>query len=147
MKINFGCGGNKIPDWINHDAEVPIDKPLPYPDNCADAIHAGHVVEHISHIKALGFLKECHRILRPGGVVKICIPVLDRLERGHAVDIICNHGHEAAYSSELIGLMLFAAGFEKSNIRPVGRSDIDGHFRVIGLEKDTQETSRWEATK
>lgn len=147
MKINFGCGGNKIPNWINHDIEVPIDKPLPYPSECAEYIHAGHVVEHISHIKALDFLIECHRILKPGGIVRICIPVLDRLSRDHARDIIRNHGHEAAYSSELIKYILFAAGFEKPNIRAVSRSELDGHFRVIGLEKDDLETSRWEATK
>lgn len=143
--LNFGCGGNILPGWENHDADVDISKPLPYENNSIDQVFAEHVAEHIHPHKFLGFLDECRRILKPGGRIRICMPVLERLDPEAARDIILNHGHEAAYSTQLIMDFLRAAGF--SGIKQTQRKPIDGHFRVIGRSKDDLETARIEAIK
>lgn len=145
VKVQFGAGGNRLPDWTNHDSEVDISKALPYADHSVDMVFAEHVVEHISHIQALAFLDECFRILKVGGAIRLCIPVLERLEPAHARDIITGHGHQAAYSTQLIKDFLRAAGF--AGIRETARSGIDGHFTVIGTEKDSEETARIEALR
>ena len=55
MKLNLGCGNNKIDDWINVDKEEACnpDKvvdlevfPWPWPDNGIDDIKLIHVLEH-----------------------------------------------------------------------------------------------------
>lgn len=51
-----------------HDLNVV---PLPFEDECADEILCEDVLEHVNYIP---LLKECHRILIPGGRVRIEVP-------------------------------------------------------------------------
>lgn len=145
LKVNFGCGGNVIEGWKNHDSDVPIEQPLPYADGEVDFILIEHCMEHVTHIEALGFLKEAYRILKSGGTLRVCIPVLTRLDRPQAEDIIKNHGHKAVWNERLLEDFLWVAGF--SNFHATLRKDCDGHRREIGEEKDMLETCRYEAIK
>jgi 2-polyprenyl-3-methyl-5-hydroxy-6-metoxy-1,4-benzoquinol methylase len=45
------------------------------PDNCFDAIVMYHVIEHI--YDPVGLLKECHRIVKPGGRVIVITPNIE----------------------------------------------------------------------
>ena len=80
-KIEFGAG-NRINDpklWINHDIvkhrkeiELAFDlNKFPYPleDNSMQCIRAYDVLEHIEDV--IGFMNECHRIIKKGGVLDI----------------------------------------------------------------------------
>ncbi len=148
-KLNFGCGSNFIADFENYDAELDITKPLPFRDNSVDFILAEHVVEHISGPDALRFFDECRRILKPGGVLRVCVPVLNKLTREKAKDIIVNHGHLVPYTADSIDSLVWASGFDSDSIRgplPLNMK-IDGHWRVIGKDQDILETHRLEATK
>jgi hypothetical protein len=149
MKLNLGCGSNRLEGWENHDADVDITQRLPWTDNSVEMILAEHVVEHVSGPEALRFFDECHRILQPGGVLRICMPVIlgnERpLSREHARDLVLGHGHLAAYDGEIICKLLELAGFTTTT--ESYRKDCDGHWRAIGVEKDGQETYRVEATK
>lgn len=147
LRVNFGCGSNQIPGWVNHDIGqdgVDVTKRLPYENNTVDYIHHGHLMEHLSGPDALRFLDECWRILKPGGQMKVCVPVLDRLNTEHGRDIVFNHGHLCAYTTESLAYFIELAGFSTEQTE---RSEIDGHHRVIGLEKDTLETARILCTK
>lgn len=83
--LNLGCG-NKIlsgegvinHDRIKHRAEVDVvwdlnDLPWPWKDDAFDAIFACAVLEHL-RISLLESINECHRILRPGGVLRLKLP-------------------------------------------------------------------------
>lgn len=49
-------------------------------DNSIDIINFGQAIEHISpHYDCPLFLKECHRMLKPGGYLRITTPDLDLL--------------------------------------------------------------------
>jgi predicted SAM-dependent methyltransferase len=145
--VEFGAGGNRPPGYIVHDIEVDIRRPLPYPDSYVDKIRAEHVCEHVSGPDFYHFLKQCLRILKPGGRLRLCMPVLDRLEPAHAADIICNHGHLAAYTSELILRYINAAGFVTVECLNQDADETDGHWKQIGHERDRNETFRVEAIK
>lgn len=144
-KIQFGCGSNTLDGWENHDSDVDITKPLPYADAVFEIVFAEHVCEHIGSHEFLRFCEECHRILEPGGVLRLCMPVLERLEPAHGRDIILGHGHLASYTTNLIEHILRIAGFK--DIRETWRIEIDSHWKVIGKEKDDLETARIEGIK
>jgi predicted SAM-dependent methyltransferase len=52
---------------------------LPFGDGSVDAVHSAHMIEHLPRWKGHQFLVECHRILRPGGIVRLSTPNLGTL--------------------------------------------------------------------
>lgn len=53
-----------------------LERRLPFGDNTVDNIFAGEVLEHLSVDVAHRVLRESRRVLRPGGVIRICVPDL-----------------------------------------------------------------------
>lgn len=147
--LEFGAGGNRPPGYRCFDTEADCDirKPLPFKDGTVDKIRAEHLCEHMSGPEFLRFLDECYRILKPGGRVRICMPVLDRLDVVKARDIILNHGHQAAYTPALIVKFLTVAGFSVPTMQMQLPDKTDFHWKGIGRENDLQETFRVEGVK
>lgn len=146
MKIQFGCGSNRLEGWKNHDADVNVTKRLPYGDAVAEVVFAEHLCEHISAPECLRFFDECFRILKPGGVLRICVPILDRItDDAHKRDLVLGHGHQVIMNFGVLSHLMHLAGFNL--IAETARRDCDSHWKVIGMEKDDLETLRVEATK
>jgi SAM-dependent methyltransferase len=87
--LNLGCGSRHHPEWINldftaHDPDVvahDLRAPLPFEEAHFDAVYHSHVLEHLPKPLAPVFLRECHRVLRPGGVLRVAVPDLERIAR------------------------------------------------------------------
>lgn len=87
--LNLGCGTRIHPAWQNFDLNVtapgvrPLDirAPLPFPDSSADAVYHSHVLEHLDPHTGARFIRECRRILKPGGVLRIAVPDLEAICR------------------------------------------------------------------
>jgi predicted SAM-dependent methyltransferase len=60
------------PEIFVHD----LRRAFPWDDDSADAIYSSHTLEHLSPGEGLRFMRECHRVLRPGGVIRIVVPDL-----------------------------------------------------------------------
>lgn len=85
MKLNLGCGFNKVEGFVNVDCE-PLCKPdvlhdlektpWPFEDNQFDFILATHCLEHLGETRAAWFaiVGEMYRILKPGGEVHVLVP-------------------------------------------------------------------------
>ena len=80
-KLQIGCGKNPLSGWLNTDllanqkvVYVDAVKKLPFPDNSLDYIYSEHIFEHISYRDGGKFLKEAHRVLKPGGRIRIATP-------------------------------------------------------------------------
>lgn len=174
-KINLGCGTNKLAGWSNHDQEVNITKRLPFSDNTADYIFAEHVVEHIPYYTAINFFKECLRVLKPNGVLRITTPSLEFLQqrgdqpyfdwvherkwaptadrRGAMQAILYCHGHQTAWTSSLLMSTMFYCGFDQTAVCEVGKSKhsalvgVEGHSKVIGEHFNWIESLCVEGTK
>jgi GT2 family glycosyltransferase/ADP-heptose:LPS heptosyltransferase/Tfp pilus assembly protein PilF len=172
-KLNLGCGANRLNGWDNFDAELDISKPLPFEDSTYNFIFAEHVLEHIPIQKGFGFLKECFRIMRSGGVLRICVPSVEKIFRNYtdaygaflktsgfgdgtcrgAIEaILFRHGHQSAWNEGLLLIILQTIGFgpEKSEPRKSrfpDLVDIDGHWKVIGEKNNAVETVVIDAVK
>lgn len=79
--INVGCGSVNKPGYVRVDfcpgvdVRVDLRRPLPIPDGIADVILCEHFLEHLRYPgQARSFLKECHRILAPGGRMFLSVP-------------------------------------------------------------------------
>jgi predicted SAM-dependent methyltransferase len=90
IKLNIGSGARKWPGFINVDlagnwADTPPDvvadvtQPLPFADNYADEIHAIHLLEHLLRWRAPHVLLDWRRILKPGGLLVLEMPCLDKI--------------------------------------------------------------------
>lgn len=80
-RLNIGCGPVKTPDFVRVDfcpgvdVRVDLRRPLPIPDNVASLILCEHFLEHLRYPgQALAFLKECRRVLQPGGRLMLSVP-------------------------------------------------------------------------
>ena len=51
---------------------------LPFPDEFADFIYSSHFLEHFTQKGGVAFLKECNRVLKSGGIIRICVPDLEK---------------------------------------------------------------------
>lgn len=171
VKVNFGCGRNLIPGWTNHDAEVNISQPLPIENDTVDYILAEHVIEHVPQYEAINFLKECARILKPWGVLRVSVPSLEQIwkkstpeylnfvqrwsptkdVRGAMHAILYEHGHQAFWSASLMEAALFYCGFKNITRCEPSQSvhdplvNIDGHAKAIGEEMNRIESVIFEA--
>ena len=80
MKLNLGCGNQKIPGYTGVDlypcevAEVLADlnSTLPFPNDSVDEVLLDNVIEHIQELQSL--FRELHRVCRHGALVKIVTP-------------------------------------------------------------------------
>lgn len=87
MKLNLGCGKNNIPGFIHVDLDdhLHIDhrsdvKKLPFiKNNSADLIYSSHTLEYFDRKEANDVLSEWNRVLKPKGVLRICVPDFDAI--------------------------------------------------------------------
>ena len=56
---------------------------VPFAGGTFDVVYHSHVLEHIDREAAPGFLRECLRVLRPGGTLRVVVPDLEALTRSY----------------------------------------------------------------
>lgn len=87
--LNLGCGKRFHAEWVNVDfrASAPevlacdLSQGLPFPDAGFDVVYHSHVLEHFPRLQGLGFLRECWRVLKPGGILRCAVPDLEAMAR------------------------------------------------------------------
>ena len=98
MKLNLGSGERPMSGYVNIDwqkaegVDVVHDLnvfPYPFTDGQFDEVYASHVLEHLD--KPFLIMKELHRILKPGGVLRVKVPQFSRgfthAEHEHGFDV------------------------------------------------------------
>ena len=86
VQLNLGCGNMYIAGFINIEADpfrrkdmwLDFRHGLPFRGGEVSFIFACHVLEHLDWENVNFALGECHRVLRPSGILRIAVPSLER---------------------------------------------------------------------
>lgn len=86
-KLQIGAGPNELPGWLNadfsprHASTIFMDatQPFPLPSNSFDFVFSEHMIEHVPFDHGQRMLRECYRVLKPGGKIRIATPNLNRI--------------------------------------------------------------------
>jgi len=83
--VNIGCGPKYIEGMVNVDGNIFRKKDLwldvtlgmPFASDSVRGIYASHVIEHFRIDAVRKLLAEFHRVLKPGGTLRIIVPSLE----------------------------------------------------------------------
>lgn len=86
-KLQLGAGFHNPAGWLNSDLMprshdtifLDITRTFPFGDNTFDAILCEHLIEHVPYPEARHAVRECLRVLRPGGHLRVSTPDLLQL--------------------------------------------------------------------
>ena len=84
-KLHLGCGSVTPAGWVNSDVRpgpgvdlvADLIKGLPVKDESFDAVVSIHALCELGVWDQVPVLKEIHRVLAPGGVLRLSLPDLD----------------------------------------------------------------------
>ena len=141
--VNIGCGTKYVPGMVNIDGNLfrkkdiwlDVTLGLPFPDNSLGGVYASHVIEHFDDKCVRRLFGEVHRVLKPGGAVRLIVPSLEyaidayvsgRVDKmpdwPHKYDsaggrfnnfMLCRNQHFMMFDFSLLKELLSAAGFSK----------------------------------
>jgi predicted SAM-dependent methyltransferase len=154
-RLHIGAGRESLPGWINIDNQglkgvdqvLDVRQGLPFAD--VASIYAEHFLEHLSLDEGLRFLKECRRVLRADGALRLSTPNLDWVMLTHyrgptspeadaRTDCLRLNrafhawGHQFLYNRAMLVAALRSAGFAETVFRTYGESD---RAELRGLER------------
>lgn len=136
-RLHLGCGQRFIEGFYHVDAHAHphVDRVADVsnlnflPDNAVTLIYAASVLEHFGRHEYMDVLREWHRVLKPGGVLRLSVPDFDAaiavyLDRDRFPDGLRQiHGaliggqrdawdyHKMVFNAELLTAALIETGF------------------------------------
>ena len=195
LKLNIGCGTSGIAGWVNidnspsillsrlplgkrifgtpdwpHDVRrADIRKLIPFPDSSVSCIHSSHTFEHFSYEESLAVARECFRVLKPVGILRIVVPDLRIMVGDYLADTdnpMASHRfvsrlllrasvrdmlhagahHKQMFDAHSLTHMLLEAGFQAPELSSFGCSRIN-EVAEVELESRRSESLYIEATR
>ncbi|HZN04817.1 MAG TPA: methyltransferase domain-containing protein [Candidatus Polarisedimenticolia bacterium] len=103
LRLHLGCGGELKPGWVNVDLDgrglrkalrrapagtifVPYDLrrgSVPLPDGCCAVVYSSHFLEHLDYEPGVRLMRDCHRLLAPGGIFRAALPTFRAMFRAY----------------------------------------------------------------
>jgi predicted SAM-dependent methyltransferase len=85
-RLNWGCGAEGEPGWINSDRKggpgidlsCNIRDGLPLESDSIDYIVSIHALQEVPYPDLIPVLQELRRVLKPNGVLRLSLPDLDK---------------------------------------------------------------------
>jgi len=80
--LHLGAGNHELDGWLNSSLypvsskSIHIDatRPFPFADDMFRYAFSNHMIEHLSYAAGERMLRECFRVLEPGGVLRVSTP-------------------------------------------------------------------------
>lgn len=153
-RLHLGCGSTHLEGWINIDIRphpgvdrvLDVRQGLPFAD--VAYIFAEHFIEHLPFDAATALLRECRRVLRDDGVLRLSTPNLDWVWASHYKKVMTQEeavlacfainrafrgwGHQFLYNETTLRSLLLDAGFGTVVRRDYGESE---HEALRGIER------------
>lgn len=161
-------------DFANRNAiEYADATKIPCEDGVCEVLYSSHMLEHLDPDEANIFLRESKRILRPGGIIRIAVPdlqkcVSDYLETGDAdkflasshmcIDrpkglrqklrmlIVGTRHHQWMYDGKSLSKLFIEQGFVNPIVQPPGETLIPDSS-ALDLREREEESIYVEAVK
>ena len=149
-----------IPPWPRNVHRHNVLKGLPFADASVDFIYSSHTFEHFTYAQSLALSKECFRVLKPLGALRIVVPDLERLVRdylsdsaplashrfierlllGHTWQDLLHPGshHSQMFDGRSLMAMLHEAGFENPRLSQFGESGIQSVLEVEAEDRQRE---------
>ena len=126
-------------------------KHIPEKKHAVDALYSSHMLEHLGTEDVQRFLVEAKRILKPSGIIRLCVPDLKNMVERYMANgnaeqflsgtgllrtypknfvqrlkavIIGDRGHKHLYDGESLKALLTFAGFRNVEIKNAGATKI-----------------------
>jgi predicted SAM-dependent methyltransferase len=154
MKLHIGSGPQRLEGWINIDNQpypgvdrvLDVAEGLPFED--VQFIFAEHFIEHLPFDAASALMRECRKVLRDDGVLRLSTPNLDWVWASHYKKVMTQEeavlacfainrafrgwGHQFLYNETTLRSLLLEAGFATVVRCEYGRSE---HPELTGIER------------
>ncbi|QWD11264.1 hypothetical protein G6704_01760 [Polynucleobacter paneuropaeus] len=143
-KINYGCGENIIPGWLNVDLspanvkdyrQVNLLEKHPFESGSISFGFSEDMLEHLSQAESIFFLSEILRTFKNGGIMRLSFPGLEGVLSKHytpTTELRIREGeleaytfwdHVHFYSKEELVVVCKHLGFREVNIVEYGKSE------------------------
>lgn len=87
-KLQIGGGWSLFEGWLNTDIEtipgvmwMDATQRFPFGDETFQYVYSEHMIEHVPYGKGERLLRECYRVMRRGGAIRIITPDLSAIIR------------------------------------------------------------------
>jgi predicted SAM-dependent methyltransferase len=164
--LNLGCGTRICADprWVHVDFASAHSKVIrhnllegiPFPDGSFAAVYSSHVLEHFLREDGKRLVRECFRVARSGGVVRIAVPDLEQICRLYLTALEGARGGDDAWRDRYDWMMLELLD-QSVRTRPGGemleylrREELDEGFilsRIGGTGREILAACREESRK
>ncbi|MDE1971314.1 MAG: methyltransferase domain-containing protein [Patescibacteria group bacterium] len=117
MKLNLGCGSNKIEGFVNIDIEESCKpdlihdftkQPLPFDDNSIEEVVMFHTIEHINKRLHPLILSEVRRVLQPSGLFIVSFPEFSKCVENWFTN---KGGQKEFWEATIFGRQLYPSDF------------------------------------
>lgn len=123
VKVGVLRGPQAQAEWPENVHRWDASKGLRYPDGSVEAIYTSHMLEHLPRGVAERLLRECARVLRSGGLLRIAVPDL----RAYATAYLASTKDDAAdefMRTTLLGREASPSGFGRLTAAVTGASHL-----------------------
>ena len=192
--VNIGCGMEAPDGWYNIDnsptilvSRVPVLqkwfgtpawprkvrrhnvlKGLPFSDGSVDFVYSSHTFEHFTYAQSIAVAKECFRVLKRCGILRIAVPDLEKIVRDYLSDsaVLASHrfverlhlhhrwrdivhpgaNHSQMFDGRSLLTVFREAGFAEAHVRQFRESGIP-EIERLELQSRSGESLYAEAVK
>jgi predicted SAM-dependent methyltransferase len=166
-KLHIGGGWQLLEGWLNTDIEtisgvmwMDATRRFPFKDETFQYVYSEHMIEHVPYDKGVYMLRECCRVMRRGGAIRMITPDLSAILGLHSRELSAEQeqylqwfcqtfvperapsaasainamfrlwGHQFIYDEQTLAGAMRSAGFNSITRYPIRRS---GHPELQNL--------------
>jgi predicted SAM-dependent methyltransferase len=171
-KLHIGSGWTLFEGWLNADIDLipgvmrmDATQRFPFADETFHYIYSEHMIEHVPYEKGAFMLRECCRVMRQGGAIRVITPDLSAILGLHSLELSAEQeryllwfcqtfvperapsaasavnamfrmwGHQFIYDEQTLAGAMRAAGFNSIARYPISRS---GHPELQNLVNESR---------